>query len=108
MSKKPRGSSMVWWVLGAVVVAVGYVIANVDPVAGLIALGAGIVFLIWGRSAWKENWKAGRVVVQPVPEAPAFSGPPPPDTVLVECNFCGTIQPFKQTCVRCGAPLPRP
>ena len=33
---------------------------------------------------------------------------PPPDTVMVKCEFCGTQQMWKETCMKCGAPPPKP
>ncbi len=62
----------------------------------IIAFGAA-----WGLS--------GRSRVQrPQSEATAFPPPPPPDTVLVKCEYCGAQQTWKETCVQCGAPLPKP
>jgi len=52
---------------------------------------------------------SGRNRVQrPMSEATAFPPPPPPDTVMVKCTYCGTAQTWKQSCVQCGAPLPKP
>jgi hypothetical protein len=50
----------------------------------------------------------GRRVQRPMTEATAFPPPPPPDTVMVKCDYCGTAQTWKETCVKCGAPLPKP
>ncbi|MBI3858827.1 MAG: hypothetical protein HY296_01090 [Thaumarchaeota archaeon] len=47
-------------------------------------------------------------VQRPVTEATAFQPPPPPDTVLVKCPYCGTVQKFQKACSSCGGPLPRP
>jgi hypothetical protein len=50
----------------------------------------------------------GSRVQRPMSEATAFPPPPPPDTVMVKCAYCGTQQIWKETCVQCGAPLPKP
>lgn len=47
-------------------------------------------------------------VQRPLSEATAFPPPPPPDTVMVRCEYCGASQTWKETCVKCGAPLPKP
>jgi len=47
-------------------------------------------------------------IQRPISETTAFPPPPPPDTVMVKCEFCGTQQMWKETCVKCGAPLPKP
>jgi hypothetical protein len=47
-------------------------------------------------------------VQRPFSETTAFPPPPPPDTVMVKCEYCGTQQTWRETCVQCGAPLPKP
>lgn len=47
-------------------------------------------------------------VQRPSSETTAFAPPPPPDTVMVKCDYCGTEQTWRETCVQCGAPLPKP
>lgn len=49
-----------------------------------------------------------RSIQRPISESTAFSPPPPPDSVLVKCQYCGTAQPFRELCSNCGAPLPKP
>ena len=49
-----------------------------------------------------------RPIQRPTSESTAFSPPPPPDSVLVKCQYCGTAQPFRELCSNCGAPLPKP
>lgn len=47
-------------------------------------------------------------IQRPTSESTAFPPPPPPDTVTVKCQYCGAEQTWKETCIQCGAPLPRP
>ncbi len=82
----------------------GILIAEANPIVGVLIIGAGFVLLIAGRGTWNRR----AVVLRPISEATAFSAPPLPDTVVVRCEFCGTTQPFREKCVQCGAPLPRP
>lgn len=49
-----------------------------------------------------------RRVQRPLTEDTDFPPPPPPDTVLVKCQYCGTSQTWRENCMHCGAPLPRP
>jgi hypothetical protein len=63
-----------------------------------------VVVVAFARSM--SGWNRG--VQRPVSEATAFPPPPPPDTVMVKCQYCGTQQVWKETCVKCGAPLPKP
>jgi hypothetical protein len=49
-----------------------------------------------------------RTVQRPASQTTAFPPPPMPDTVTVTCRYCGTSQTFKETCEKCGAPLPAP
>ena len=87
------------------VVFAGILIAEANPIVGVLdSLARAFVPLIAGRGT--SNRRA--VVLRPISEATAFSAPPLPDTVVVRCEFCGTTQPFREKCVQCGAPLPRP
>ncbi|MGD1055237.1 MAG: hypothetical protein ABR867_04040 [Nitrososphaerales archaeon] len=47
-------------------------------------------------------------IQRPLSEATSFPPPPPPDTVMVKCEYCGTEQAWKETCIKCGAPMPKP
>lgn len=47
-------------------------------------------------------------IQRPLSESTAFPPPPPPDTVMVKCSYCGSEQTWRETCVQCGAPLPKP
>ena len=47
-------------------------------------------------------------VQRPLSEVTAFPPPPPPDTVMVKCEYCGTEQVWKENCIKCGAPMPKP
>jgi hypothetical protein len=49
-----------------------------------------------------------RTIQRPLSETTRFAPPPPPDTVMVKCNYCGTQQTWRETCVQCGAPLQKP
>ncbi|HME19729.1 MAG TPA: hypothetical protein VKF15_08350 [Nitrososphaerales archaeon] len=49
-----------------------------------------------------------RTVQRPLSEATSFPPPPPPDTVMVKCEYCGTEQTWRENCVQCGAPMPKP
>jgi hypothetical protein len=55
-----------------------------------------------------RSWSSARGVQRPVFQDTSFPPPPPPDTVMVKCQYCGTQQVWKETCVKCGAPLPKP
>jgi hypothetical protein len=65
-----------------------------------------IVFIIVIIAAVRSFSRAG--VQRPMTEVTAFPPPPPPDTVLVKCQYCGTEQTWRETCVKCGAPIPKP
>ena len=47
-------------------------------------------------------------VQRPMTQATSFPPPPPPDTVMVKCGYCGAEQTWRETCVQCGAPMPKP
>jgi len=52
---------------------------------------------------------SGRNRVQrPLSGVTAFPPPPPPDTAMIMCEYCGTEQIWKENCVKCGAPMPKP
>jgi hypothetical protein len=55
-----------------------------------------------------RSWSNQRGVQRPMTDATSFPPPPPPDTVTVKCQYCGTQQVWKEACVKCGAPLPKP
>ena len=107
MSKKTGSNAASLWLLGAVAVFAGLLIADANPIVGVLTIGVGFVLLIAGRGSWGA-WNGRGGVVRPTSQATAFSAPPLPDTVLVKCDFCSTVQPFREKCVHCGAPLPRP
>ena len=92
------------WAPGVVLAVIGLIVANASLVLGLVLVMAGALLLAMGRG----YLNAGSVVIRPVSEATAYPAPPPPDTIMVKCEFCGTVQPFKEKCVECGAPLPKP
>lgn len=64
-----------------------------------------VIIIIFGMA--KTFSTAGRVQ-RPVIDGTSFPPPPPPDTVMVRCEYCGTQQTWRQNCLRCGAPLPKP
>ena len=61
-----------------------------------------IIVAVVRGAAWKGN------IQRPLSTATSFPPPPPPDTVMVRCAYCGTQQTWKETCIQCGAPLPKP
>ncbi len=63
-----------------------------------------IIIIVVARAATQS----GPGVQRPYTQQTAFSPPPPPDTILVKCEYCGMSQLFKEKCVGCGAPLPKP
>jgi hypothetical protein len=65
-----------------------------------------LVFIIVIIVAARSFSKGG--VQRPMTEATAFPPPPPPDTVMVKCQYCGTEQTWRENCVKCGAPIPKP
>ncbi len=64
-----------------------------------------IIIIIIGV-ARAASWRG--TVQRPLSETTAFAPPPPPDTVTVRCDYCGTRQTWRESCVKCGAPLPKP
>jgi len=67
-----------------------------------------IFFVIVIVVAIVRGLSKGSGVQRPLSEATSFPPPPPPDTVMVKCEYCGTEQIWKETCVQCGAPMPKP
>jgi len=63
-----------------------------------------IVIIVGAARAFSKR----STIQRPLSESTAFPPPPPPDTVMVKCSYCGTEQTWKETCVQCGAPLPKP
>lgn len=75
--------------------------------ASAFALFFIIVVVIIIVGAARSLSSRGRIQ-RPLSEGTAFPPPPPPDTIMVKCAYCGTAQTWRETCVRCGAPLPKP
>lgn len=73
---------------------------------GLVSLFFVIIFIIIVVAIVRSLSRRGRVQ-RPLSEITSFP-PPPPDTVMVKCEYCGTEQTWKETCVQCGAPMPKP
>src|SRR5207244_13585214 len=63
-----------------------------------------IIIILVARAATQS----GPGVQRPYTQQTAFSPPPPPDTILVKCEYCGMNQPFKEQRVGCGPHLPKP
>src|SRR5436853_7022461 len=63
-----------------------------------------IIIILVARAATQS----GPGVQRPYTQQTAFSPPPPPDTILVKCEYCGMTQPSKEKCSGSGAPLPTP
>ena len=93
-----------YWNLGLVIVFVGFLLVEGNSVLGIAIIIAGAFLVVMGR----RTLSFGNRVTRPTSTATAYPAPPPPDTIMVKCEFCGTVQPFKEKCVNCGAPLPRP
>jgi hypothetical protein len=89
--------------------AVRLQVSSTDMVTmfGLASLFFVIVFIVIVVAIARSPSRRGRVQ-RPLSEVTAFPPPPPPDTVMVKCEYCGTEQTWKETCVRCGAPMPKP
>jgi hypothetical protein len=65
-----------------------------------------IALAIAASIAWSRSMRGS--VQRPMTEATSFPPPPPPDTVMVKCEYCGAEQTWRETCVQCGAPMPKP
>ena len=73
----------------------------------LFALFFILVFIIIVVAA-ARSFSSRTDIQRPLTEAASFPPPPPPDTVMVKCEYCGTQQTWRQNCVKCGAPVPKP
>jgi len=93
--------------LGMVLAFIGFfLLFFLESIVSIALIIVGLV-LFYG-SGRKANVFNRERYIGPVPAATAPSPPPLPDTVLVRCDFCGTVQPYSDKCVQCGAPLTRP
>ena len=105
MSKQNRNLGVLL-LLGIVLLVVGvFAVFVAFTVSILLIVVGSALFFYAGR---KANVFNRMPYVGPIPAATAPSAPPLPDTVLVKCSFCGTVQPYREKCAQCGAPLPRP
>lgn len=89
--------------------AVGSLQASSSSDASFVLVPLFFVFvvIVIAVSVARGLSKRGRVQ-RPLSEATSFPPPPPPDTVMVKCEYCGTEQTWKEMCVQCGAPMPKP
>jgi len=68
-----------------------------------------VVFIVLAVAASIARSRSMRGSVQrPMTGATSFPPPPPPDTIMVKCEYCGTEQTWRETCIQCGAPMPKP
>jgi hypothetical protein len=106
--KKSNYPAVLSFVIGIVLFVTGIGIAAFDAGAGVLLIIVGLALVVVARPSGVRMYGGRGNVQRPASGETAFSPPPLPDTVVVKCQFCGTSQPFRENCVQCGAPLPRP